>query len=152
LEWFYEWVIFEANLLASDTGADQAKIGFMNERGRLERLSGLFACQVNGCEVEQLVVNKRQQPVRRKRIVGLDSGHDLGEFAHRTPLSCLARGNSPAHDGFSKSKNGAASNLLLDASVCRTGRRLRASVDVTEARKDPNDRPRLIFCHLQNQA
>ena len=48
----------------------QAKVGLVNERRRLQRLTGPLAAQIIGGEPPQLLIHDRQQRVHRLPVIG----------------------------------------------------------------------------------
>ena len=62
--------------------ADQPQPGFVNERGRLQRLTGSFVRHPVGRQLAQLLINKREQLISGLRIALLDGGQDVGHIAH----------------------------------------------------------------------
>jgi hypothetical protein len=63
-------------------GADQTKIGFVDQRRRLERLPWLLVRQPVSGELPQLVVNQGQQFLGGVRVALFDLTQNPGKFSH----------------------------------------------------------------------
>ena len=62
--------------------ADQTQPSFMNQRRRLERLSGSLVRHPGGCQFAQLLIDQREEFVSGLRIALLDSRQDARYIAH----------------------------------------------------------------------
>ena len=60
----------------------EAKPGLMHERGGLQRLARRFIPHLVRGELPQLVVNQRQQLLRRSWITRFNLAEDLGDIVH----------------------------------------------------------------------
>lgn len=64
----------------------------MDERRRLQGLTGLFVRQSLGGQPAQFVIDQRQQLLCRIRVALLDGGQDLRDVAHDSHLAEKGRG------------------------------------------------------------
>ncbi len=64
---------------------DQPQISFVDQRGRLERLSGLFFCHPLRGKAAQFAVDERQELLGSLRIALVKGGQDAGDFVHSAP-------------------------------------------------------------------
>ena len=62
--------------------ANQAEIGFMDERRGLQGLSGLFLIEVTRSKSTQFLINERQQLLRGGRFATADGIQELRHFVH----------------------------------------------------------------------
>src|SRR5262249_31672095 len=62
--------------------ADQPEVGFVNQRGSVERLAGLLLGEPLCGQLAQLVVDERQQLLGGLEVALLDGGQDSGDVAH----------------------------------------------------------------------
>ena len=76
--------------------ADQAQIGFVDERRRLQGLAGLLLGQFLRCELPQLLLDQRQELLRRLRFAAADGIQKLRDLVHgacgirsRVAMRCL---------------------------------------------------------------
>ncbi len=68
---------------AGRLGADQAKIGFVDQCRGLERLARRLMGQPLRGELAQLVINQGEQSLRRLGISLLDRRENSGDVVHR---------------------------------------------------------------------
>jgi hypothetical protein len=61
---------------------DEPHVGFVDERGRLERLAGLFVGHSQGRELAQLIIHERQELFGSRRIALLDCRQDACNVPH----------------------------------------------------------------------
>ena len=62
---------------------DQAKISFMDERGGLQSLSGLFLIEVSRGESAEFLVHKRQELLGGLRVPSVDGVQNLRDLVHK---------------------------------------------------------------------
>jgi hypothetical protein len=79
--------------------AHQTQIGLMDQRGRLERLAGLFVRQLLGGQSAQFVVHDRQKPVGGGGIALFNGVQDVKNVVH-IGSECLGNvAGASARDG-----------------------------------------------------
>ena len=61
---------------------DQAKVGFVNERGRLQGVTGRLVGDALGGQMPQVVVHKLEQALHRSAVSRFGRDEQLGEFRH----------------------------------------------------------------------
>ena len=60
----------------------QPQVGFVHQRRRLQRLTGLLLGQLLRCQLAQLVINEWQELFRGVRVALLDGGQDVSDIIH----------------------------------------------------------------------
>src|SRR5262249_28798499 len=96
----------------------EPEVGLVHQGGGLERLAGLLPGQAMGRQLAQLLIDQRQELLRRVRVALLDGPQDARHLAHPCALFQLDRGSSdrilpgrPPH----QSRPGRPPGLLLPA-------------------------------------
>src|SRR5262249_47320808 len=62
---------------------NEAKVGLVDQRRRLQRLPRFFLGQLRRRELAELVVDERQKLLRGRGVALLDGGQDTGDVAHK---------------------------------------------------------------------
>ena len=77
--------------------ADQTQVGFVDQRGSVERLPRPLLRQLLGGELAQLLVDQRQELLGGVRVALFEVGQDAGHVIHgRHQEACHSRRNVPA--------------------------------------------------------
>ena len=70
-------------------GADQAQVGLVNQRRRLERLAGVFSCQLLRRQLAKLLVDQGQQLAGSRGVALFDRDQDAARVIHYCDSSKL---------------------------------------------------------------